>query len=119
MINAEGTGCQDSFRVEPHPAGCWCTDDEARYVYDARDDAWVTFELGGWTGDVARAPQGSLSATYPLFTIDDDTLVLLTWDGQRVPTVALPAGFEGYRLDVYNDVLIYRHYAVWRAPFVL
>ena len=119
LINAEGTGCQDSFRVEPHPAGCWCTDDEARYVYDARDDAWVTFELGGWTGDVARAPQGSLSATYPLFTIDDDTLVLLTWDGQRVPTVALPAGFEGYRLDVYNDVLVYRHYAVWRAPFVL
>ena len=115
-IAVDGSGCQDNFLVSPHPAGCWCTNDEARFVYDARSDVWSTFQLGGWSERVVNATNAGLAATYPLFISEEGRLTFIDWAGQRVPTVALPAGLNLSLLMVYRDLLLYPDHALWGAP---
>ena len=113
QIDTEGNTCQDGFLVNDHPAGCWCTNEAQRSIYDAREDTWVTFDLGGWNERVVVPTNATLAATYPLFIVENDTLVFIDWAGQRVPTVARPAGVEPYRLMVYRDFLLYPDHALW------
>ena len=117
QINTEDIPCEDNFLVNEHPAGCWCATQEDRYVYDARQDHWMTLEQAGWTNSAVGIPESSLAADYPLFVIENGLLTLVDWSGLRTPAVQIASDLDGWRLQVYSDRLLYPHHALWTAPF--
>lgn len=116
-IQREGIPCEDNFLVNHHPVGCWCATQENRYVYDARQDRWMTLLQGGWSNQVIGIPHASVTAEYPLFTIETNQLILIGWHGERRSTIQVPADIEGGRLKVFSDRLLYPYYVLWTAPF--
>ena len=116
-IALEGTLCEDNILVNAHPVGCWCATQENRYVYDARQDRWMTFAQGGWSNQMVGITQASLADEYPLFIIENGRLVLVDWNGVRTSTIQIDEDIDGWRLQVFSERLLYPHYALWSAPF--